>query len=35
MDIYIKSMRLIYYTVQKYNDDAEVFISLDHFWAIN
>lgn len=35
MDIYIKSMRLIYYTAQKYNTGAEVFISLDHFWAVN
>ncbi|WP_282194664.1 DUF5722 domain-containing protein [Alistipes ihumii] len=32
MDIYVKSMRLIYYTARKYDADAEVLISLDHFW---
>ncbi len=35
MDIYIKSMRLIYYTAQKYDPDTEVFISFDHFWTAN
>ena len=35
MYIYIKSMRLIYYTAQKYDADTEVFISFDHFWTIN
>lgn len=33
MDIYIKSMRMIYYTARKYDTTAEVFISLDHFWT--
>lgn len=33
MDIYIKSMRMIYYTARKYDAKAEVLISLDHFWT--
>ena len=32
MDIYVKSMRMVYYTARKYDADAEVFISLDHCW---
>lgn len=32
MELYIKSMRLIYYTARKYDAGAEVLISLDHFW---
>lgn len=32
MDIYIKSMRMIYYTARKYDTNAEVLISLDHYW---
>ena len=32
MDIYIKSMRMIYYTARKYDANAEVLISLDHCW---
>lgn len=32
MDIYIKSMRLLYYTARKYNPNAEVFITLTHYW---
>ncbi len=32
MDIYIKSMRLLYYTARKYNPHAEVLITLTHYW---
>lgn len=32
MDIYVKSMRMVYYTARKYDAEAEVFISLDHCW---
>ena len=32
MDIYIKSMRLLYYTARKYSRHAEVFITLTHYW---
>jgi hypothetical protein len=32
MDIYVKSMRLIYYTTFHYNSNTEVFISLTHYW---
>ena len=32
MDIYVKSMRLVYYTAYYYNSNAEVFISLTHNW---
>lgn len=32
MDTYHKSMRLIYLTARKYNSNAEVLISLTHFW---
>ena len=32
VDIYMKSMRLIYYTARKYDKDAEVLISLTHYW---
>ena len=32
MDIYHKSMRLIYLTARKYNANAEVLVSLTHFW---
>lgn len=32
VDIYMKSMRLIYYTARKYDSDAEVLISLTHYW---
>lgn len=34
MDLYVQSMRLIYYTALKYNSDSEVFISLSHFWTM-
>ena len=33
MDLYHKSMRLIYYTTLKYNGNTEVLISLSHFWT--
>ena len=32
MDIYIKSMRLLYYTARKYSPHPEVFITLTHYW---
>ena len=32
MDIYVKSMRLIYYITMRYNNNSEVFISLSHNW---
>ena len=32
MDIYVKSMRLLYYTARKYNPHAEVLITLTHYW---
>lgn len=32
MDAYVKSMRLIYYTVHQYDRRPEVFISLTHYW---
>ena len=32
MDIYMKSMRLLYYTARKYNPNAEVLITLTHYW---
>ncbi len=32
MDIYVKSMRLIYYTTFYYNKNTEVFVSLTHNW---
>ena len=32
MDIYVKSLRLVYLTVLKYNENAEVIIPLTHFW---
>lgn len=32
MDIYVKSMRLLYYTARKYNPNSEVFITLTHYW---
>ena len=32
MDIYVKSMRLLYYTARKYNPNAEVLITLTHYW---
>ena len=32
MDIYLKSMRLVYYTARKYNPQAEVLITLTHYW---
>ena len=32
MDIYHKSMRLVYLTARKYNSNAETLISLTHFW---
>jgi hypothetical protein len=32
MDIYIKSMRLLYYTARKYSPHAEVLITLTHYW---
>ena len=33
MEMYHKSMRLIYYTARKYDANAEVLISLDHHWS--
>ena len=32
MELYVKSMRLIYYTTFRYNANTEVFISLAHNW---
>lgn len=32
MDIYSKSMRLLYYTARKYNPNSEVLITLTHYW---
>lgn len=32
MDIYMKSMRLLYYTAHKYNSNSEVLITLTHYW---
>ncbi|MDR1098742.1 MAG: DUF5722 domain-containing protein [Tannerella sp.] len=32
MDIYIKSMRLLYYTARKYSPHAETLITLTHYW---
>ena len=32
MDIYIKSMRLLYYPARKYSPHPEVFITLTHYW---
>ena len=32
VDIYIKSMRLLYYTARKYSPHPEVFITLTHYW---
>ena len=32
MDIYLKSMRLVYYTARKYDPHAEVLITLTHYW---
>ncbi|MDR1865332.1 MAG: DUF5722 domain-containing protein [Bacteroidales bacterium] len=32
MDIYMKSMRLLYCTARKYNPYSEVFITLTHYW---
>lgn len=32
MDIYLKSMRLLYYTGRKYDPNCEVFITLTHYW---
>ena len=32
MELYVKSMRLIYYTTFRYNANTEVFISLTHHW---
>lgn len=34
MDLYVKSLRLVYLTSRKYDSHAEVFISLSHFWRI-
>nr|WP_316616011.1 DUF5722 domain-containing protein [uncultured Alistipes sp.] len=34
MDLYHRSMRLVYLTARKYNSNAEVLISLTHFWDI-
>ncbi|MDR1338562.1 MAG: DUF5722 domain-containing protein [Prevotellaceae bacterium] len=32
MDIYMKSLRLVYLTALKYNKNAEVFVPFTHFW---
>ena len=32
MDIYMKSMRLLYYTARKYNPHSEALITLTHYW---
>ena len=32
MDIYVKSMRLLYYTARKYSPHPEVLITLTHYW---
>ncbi len=32
MDIYMKSMRLLYYTARKYNPHSETLITLTHYW---
>ena len=32
MDLYQKSMRIAYLTARKYNPNAQVFISLTHYW---
>jgi hypothetical protein len=32
IDIYIKSLRLIYYTTKKYNNSTEVSVSFTHYW---
>lgn len=32
LELYMKSMRLIYYTARKYDADAQVLVSLTHYW---